>query len=224
MRWGVDGVLPHLHPPIIFLWIRGALEHALWVYNCAMTKFYTRTGDDGTTGLLGEGRARKDAPRLEAVGTLDEANAALGVARAACQAAPSPEIILTVNEGRTELPEEVQPSNPLRSIGTILLWLVVFVVIGMGVYFIWQKGWLNNLRLPKRRKREPQVQISDDEPEILPTAVTNEWEPVPADPPSPPPVDAPQYPPPGVIAFLDVLESQTNLPTEYALHGTVLAK
>ena len=60
-----------------------------------MTNFYTRTGDDGTTGLLGAGRARKDAPRLEAVGTLDEANAALGLARSICQVSLSSETILT---------------------------------------------------------------------------------------------------------------------------------
>ena len=136
----------------------------------------------------------------------------------------SPEIILTVNEGRTELPEEVQPTSVLASIGTILLWLVIFVVIGMAVYFIWQKGWLNNLRLPKRRKRGPQVQISDSEPKPSspPTAVTDEWEPVPTDPTPPPPTDTPPYPPPGVIAFLDVLESLSSIPTEYALHGDTI--
>ncbi len=45
-------------------------------------KIYTRTGDDGTTGVLGPGRVRKDDPRIEACGTVDELNAALGVARA----------------------------------------------------------------------------------------------------------------------------------------------
>ena len=45
-------------------------------------KIYTRTGDDGTTGLLGPGRVRKSAPRIEAYGTVDELNAALGAARA----------------------------------------------------------------------------------------------------------------------------------------------
>lgn len=45
-------------------------------------RFYTTTGDDGLTGLLGEGRVPKHDPRLEAVGALDEANAALGLARA----------------------------------------------------------------------------------------------------------------------------------------------
>jgi len=46
-------------------------------------KIYTRTGDDGTTGLLGPGRVLKCAPRVEAYGSVDELNAVLGVARAA---------------------------------------------------------------------------------------------------------------------------------------------
>jgi len=81
-----------------------------------MTKFYTRTGDDGTTGLLGAGRARKDAPRLEAVGTLDEANAALGGARAACQNSRSPEILLTAQRDLYSLMAEVAatPENAAR--------------------------------------------------------------------------------------------------------------
>ena len=50
-----------------------------------MTEFFTRTGDDGYTGLLGEGRVPKYHPRPETVGTIDEATAALGIARAACR-------------------------------------------------------------------------------------------------------------------------------------------
>jgi cob(I)alamin adenosyltransferase len=38
-------------------------------------------GDDGTTGLLGGGRARKDDPRIEAYGTVDEASSAIGLAK-----------------------------------------------------------------------------------------------------------------------------------------------
>jgi cob(I)alamin adenosyltransferase len=45
-------------------------------------KIYTKTGDDGTTSLFGGGRLRKDAPRIEAYGEIDELNAALGVALA----------------------------------------------------------------------------------------------------------------------------------------------
>ena len=46
-------------------------------------KIYTKSGDEGTTGLLGSGRVAKDHPRIEAYGAVDELNAALGAARAA---------------------------------------------------------------------------------------------------------------------------------------------
>ena len=46
-------------------------------------KVYTRTGDDGTTALFGGGRVAKSHPRISAYGTVDETNAALGMARAA---------------------------------------------------------------------------------------------------------------------------------------------
>ena len=42
-------------------------------------KLYTRTGDEGSTGLFGGDRVLKSHPRLAAYGTLDELNAALGV-------------------------------------------------------------------------------------------------------------------------------------------------
>jgi cob(I)alamin adenosyltransferase len=47
-----------------------------------MSKIYTRTGDDGETGLIGGGRVRKDEPRVEAMGAVDELNAAVGMVRA----------------------------------------------------------------------------------------------------------------------------------------------
>lgn len=46
-------------------------------------KIYTKTGDMGSTGLFGGPRVSKDDDRIEAYGTVDELNAALGVARAA---------------------------------------------------------------------------------------------------------------------------------------------
>jgi cob(I)alamin adenosyltransferase len=45
-------------------------------------KIYTRRGDDGTTGLLYGSRVTKDDPAIEANGAVDEAQAALGLARA----------------------------------------------------------------------------------------------------------------------------------------------
>jgi cob(I)alamin adenosyltransferase len=53
-------------------------------------KIYTRKGDDGTTGLLYGGRVRKDSPAIEANGTVDEAQAVLGLARA--EAEPGSEL------------------------------------------------------------------------------------------------------------------------------------
>jgi len=44
-----------------------------------LSKIYTRTGDDGTTGLGDGSRVRKDCVRVEAYGTVDEANSAIGV-------------------------------------------------------------------------------------------------------------------------------------------------
>ena len=45
-----------------------------------LNKIYTRTGDDGTTGLVDGSRSPKHAARIEAVGAVDEANSALGLA------------------------------------------------------------------------------------------------------------------------------------------------
>ena len=45
-------------------------------------RIYTRTGDDGETGLFGGGRVAKDNARVAAYGDVDELNSALGVARA----------------------------------------------------------------------------------------------------------------------------------------------
>lgn len=50
-----------------------------------MAEFFTRRGDDGTTGLLGEGRVSKSDLIMETLGTVDEATASLGLARVFCQ-------------------------------------------------------------------------------------------------------------------------------------------
>jgi cob(I)alamin adenosyltransferase len=44
-----------------------------------LTRIYTKTGDDGTTGLIGGKRVHKDASRIEAYGVIDELNAVIGV-------------------------------------------------------------------------------------------------------------------------------------------------
>lgn len=60
-------------------------------------KIYTKTGDDGTTGLFGGERVAKTDLRVEAYGTVDETNSALGLARAT-----------TASEAIAEWLEEVQ--------------------------------------------------------------------------------------------------------------------
>lgn len=45
-----------------------------------LNKIYTRTGDDGTTGLVDGSRAPKHSARIDAIGAVDEANSALGLA------------------------------------------------------------------------------------------------------------------------------------------------
>jgi len=53
-----------------------------------LSKIYTRTGDDGTTGLGDGSRVTKDSLRVEAFGTVDEANSAIGVVLA-CESVPA---------------------------------------------------------------------------------------------------------------------------------------
>jgi cob(I)alamin adenosyltransferase len=50
-----------------------------------MTRLYTGKGDDGTTGVLFGGRVPKDSAHPRAVGAVDEAQAAIGVARSSCE-------------------------------------------------------------------------------------------------------------------------------------------
>jgi cob(I)alamin adenosyltransferase len=64
-------------------------------------KIYTKTGDDGTTGLYYGGRVPKNSPAIETNGVVDEAQAALGLARA--QSAPGSEL----NQRLTSLEREL---------------------------------------------------------------------------------------------------------------------
>lgn len=61
-------------------------------------KIYTRKGDDGSTGLLYGGRVSKDSPRPTAYGTVDEAQAALGVARAGLARGSDLDVTITAIE------------------------------------------------------------------------------------------------------------------------------
>jgi cob(I)alamin adenosyltransferase len=74
----------------------------------------TRTGDLGDTSLFGKGRVRKTDPRIEALGDLDEAQSALGVARAQSPAAVA-EVILELQRGLYVAMAEVATPAEQRS-------------------------------------------------------------------------------------------------------------
>jgi len=69
--------------------------------------FYTSKGDDGTTGLLGEGRLPKFHPRMETLGALDESTATLGLARAAAREPRSGPVLLEAQRDLYRLMAEV---------------------------------------------------------------------------------------------------------------------
>jgi cob(I)alamin adenosyltransferase len=93
-----------------------------------MSPFYTQTGDEGNTGLLGEGRVPKFDLRIEALGALDEATAALGLARATANTPQIAPLIVEIQRDLYKLMAEVgaTPENAekFRSIdATSIAWL-----------------------------------------------------------------------------------------------------
>ena len=63
-----------------------------------MSPFYTGKGDAGDTGYLGEGRISKNSLRVEAVGSVDEATAALGLARSLSKNEKTRSIVLFIQQ------------------------------------------------------------------------------------------------------------------------------
>jgi cob(I)alamin adenosyltransferase len=76
-----------------------------------MTKFYTQTGDDGFTGRLGKGRLPKHDPLIEAIGTIDEASAALGMARAQSEISETVNLLLEVQRDLYHLMAELSATS-----------------------------------------------------------------------------------------------------------------
>ncbi|HIU64666.1 MAG TPA: cob(I)yrinic acid a,c-diamide adenosyltransferase [Candidatus Avacidaminococcus intestinavium] len=72
---------------------------------------YTRTGDKGTTGLLSGERVPKHSLRVEAYGTIDEVNSALGLARASVNRADVKETIYKVQQMLMSLMADVASLN-----------------------------------------------------------------------------------------------------------------
>ena len=63
-----------------------------------LNKIYTRTGDDGTTGLVDGSRCPKHSARINAMGLVDEANSAIGLAAVKMTGAPGAEITRIQND------------------------------------------------------------------------------------------------------------------------------
>jgi len=72
-----------------------------------MNTFYTRTGDDGFTGILGKDRVSKFSPRIEALGTLDELNSVLGIARVSCKLDNNKTILLDMQQDLYQIMAEL---------------------------------------------------------------------------------------------------------------------
>lgn len=68
-----------------------------------LNRIYTRTGDDGTTGLVDGSRLPKHAARMAAIGAVDEANSALGLAGVALAASPHGELITRIQNDLFDL-------------------------------------------------------------------------------------------------------------------------
>ena len=79
------------------------------------SQFYTGRGDDGQTGLLGPERVPKYDPRPEAYGTVDEAQAALGLVRASDCTPGTAEIVLTIQRDLHTLMAELAAAGSADS-------------------------------------------------------------------------------------------------------------
>ena len=99
-----------------------------------LSRIYTRTGDKGETGLVGGQRVPKDSLRIEAYGTVDELNAAVGICRALAAQPPAPLAQLGADLLRVQhqlfnlgsilatLPQDVGPRQP-RPTDADIAWL-----------------------------------------------------------------------------------------------------
>jgi len=80
-----------------------------------LNKIYTRTGDDGTTGLVDGSRQAKHAARIEAIGAVDEANSAIGVAAAALAGSDHAAALFRIQNDMFDLGADL--ATPLGDVG-----------------------------------------------------------------------------------------------------------
>ena len=88
-------------------------------------KIYTRTGDDGTTGLIGGLRVEKDSPMIELVGALDELNTALGHVRVMTSDSPLDFLLTRLQAIVFEIGAEVSSPHEHRQSHTARLGSIV---------------------------------------------------------------------------------------------------
>ncbi|WP_176592667.1 cob(I)yrinic acid a,c-diamide adenosyltransferase [Sphingobium sp. EM0848] len=77
-----------------------------------LNKIYTRTGDAGTTGLVDGSRLPKHAPRMQAVGDVDEANSSIGLAIVAIGDAPETAWLTTIQNDLFDLGADLATPVP----------------------------------------------------------------------------------------------------------------
>lgn len=80
-------------------------------------KIYTKTGDGGETGLFGGPRVRKDDPRIEAMGDVDELNACVGLTLCEPLAEAIERLLITIQNELFDLGAELASPDP-ESMGT----------------------------------------------------------------------------------------------------------
>ncbi len=85
----------------------------LFVYRLSM-KIYTRTGDQGDTGLFGGGRVPKDHARTTAYGDVDELSSAIGVARAATPADRFDQLLESVQRDLFSIGGHLATPDPVK--------------------------------------------------------------------------------------------------------------
>ncbi|UYY57591.1 cob(I)yrinic acid a,c-diamide adenosyltransferase [Sphingomonas sp. S2-65] len=92
-----------------------------------LNKIYTRTGDDGTTGLADGARISKADPLMAAIGDVDEANSAIGVARGALGAGPMDDMLARIQNDLFDLGADLATpvgiEGALRIVPAQIRWL-----------------------------------------------------------------------------------------------------
>lgn len=76
-----------------------------------LTRIYTKTGDDGTTGLGNNQRVKKHDPHVDAIGDVDEANSAIGVAMSFINNIDILEVLLIVQNDMFDIGAELSTHN-----------------------------------------------------------------------------------------------------------------